>query len=140
MFGLLLGLAISFQIPSAKIDVPLYYSHEQSVCDAKNSACFYNSSENNVEGTEEKVIELNENTPVMSEGTSEDTYDLITPTPTPAPKRHKSEGENSEKNDYHGCNGHILTWNAHKKKRSSFQSSSSDSRGQNSNGKGNGRS
>lgn len=98
------------------------------------------SSENNVEGTEEKVIELNENTPVMSEGTSEDTYDLITPTPTPAPKRHKSEGENSEKNDYHGCNGHILTWNAHKKKRSSFQSSSSDSRGQNSNGKGNGRS
>ncbi|KAF3457175.1 hypothetical protein FNV43_RR01832 [Rhamnella rubrinervis] len=95
-------------------------------------------SETNVEVPEEKVIELKENTPVMSEGTSEDTYGLITP--TPAPKRHKSEGENSEKNDYHGCNGHVLTWNAHKKKRSSFQSSSSDSRGQNSIGKGNGRS
>lgn len=49
MLGLFLGLAVSFQIPSAKIDVPLYYSHEQSVCDAKDSACFYNSSENNVD-------------------------------------------------------------------------------------------
>ncbi|XP_015888043.3 probable ATP-dependent DNA helicase CHR12 isoform X1 [Ziziphus jujuba] len=98
----------------------------------------------------EKVTELNENKPMMSNGTSEDTYGPTTTAPkrhksedayglaTPAPKRQKSEGANAEKPDCHGWNGHLFTWN--KKKRSSFatQSSSPDSRGQNSNGKGNG--
>lgn len=98
----------------------------------------------------EQVTELNENKPMMSNGTSEDTYGPTTTAPkrhksedayglaTPAPKRQKSEGANAEKPDCHGWNGHLFTWN--KKKRSSFatQSSSPDSRGQNSNGKGNG--
>lgn len=94
-------------------------------------------SESNIDEAEQTVTELNENTPVLSEGTSEDTYGLTTPTatPTPAPKRHKSEGDTSERNDVNGCNGPLVTWNHHRKKRSSVQSSSSDSRGQNSNGR-----
>ncbi|KAK7860437.1 putative atp-dependent dna helicase chr12 [Quercus suber] len=59
--------------------------------------------------------------------------------------RPKSEEENTEKHEYQGpggsnWNGHLLTWNTHKKKRSSFvvQSTLSDSRGQNSNGRGSG--
>ncbi|PON80136.1 putative ATP-dependent DNA helicase CHR [Parasponia andersonii] len=96
---------------------------------------------NNSNGVEEeKVIELTENTPLASEGTSEDTY-----APTPVPKRIKLEGTSTEKHDYHGVgssswNGQILTWKTHKKKRSSYSSQSSiyDSKGQNSNGRGNG--
>jgi hypothetical protein len=89
--------------------------------------------------SEEKVSELaNENKPMTSEGTSEDT--------SPAPKGPKSVGENTEKQEYQGVGGsnwggQMFTWSStHKKKRSSFvvQSASSDSRGQNSNGRGNG--
>ncbi|KAM6545390.1 hypothetical protein CsatB_026126 [Cannabis sativa] len=97
---------------------------------------------NNSNGVEEdKVIELTESTPLASEGTSEDTY-----AQTPLMKRLKSEeGTSTERHDYQGVgvsswNGQILTWKTHKKKRSSYstQSSFSDSRGQNSNGRGNG--
>lgn len=96
-----------------------------------------NASTRNVGGAEEKVLELeNENTPM----TNEDTSGLA-----PTPKRPKSEEENTEKHEYQGpggssWNGHLLTWNTHKKKRSSFavQSTLSDSRGQNSNGRGSG--
>lgn len=95
-------------------------------------------SESNIDEAEQTVTDVNENTPVLSEGTSEDTYGLTTPTPTPPPKRLKSEGETSERNDVNGCNGPLVTWNHHRKKRSSVQSSSSDSRGQNSNGRGDG--
>ncbi|KAI3443219.1 uncharacterized protein J3R85_000141 [Psidium guajava] len=76
-----------------------------------------------------------ENMPVASEDNSEDTYGSV-------PKRLKTES--IEKPEYQGAkrvgwNGHILTWNTHKKKRSSYiPSSSSDSRGPNFNGKGNG--
>lgn len=99
------------------------------------------AASNNSNGVEEeKVIELTENTLLVSEGTSEDTYQ------TPASKRLRTEVESVEKHDYYGVgasswNGQILTWNTHKKKRSSYssiQSSLSDSRGQNSNGRGNG--
>ncbi|KAG6664462.1 hypothetical protein I3843_02G081600 [Carya illinoinensis] len=85
--------------------------------------------------SEEKVLELgNEIMPT----TSEDNTALAQ---TPAPKGPKSE--DAEKHEYHGFggsnwNGHMFTWNAHKRKRSSYviPSSSSDSRGQNSNGRG----
>jgi SWI/SNF-related matrix-associated actin-dependent regulator of chromatin subfamily A protein 2/4 len=87
----------------------------------------------------------NEYTPVASEGTSEDTY-------ASAPKRPKSDEAVSQKPDYQvsekseqgggesGLNKHIFTWNTYKKKRSSYviPSSSSNTKGQNSNGKGNG--
>lgn len=99
------------------------------------------ASNNSNGGEEEKVVELTENTPLVSEGTSEDTYQYQ----TPAPKRLKTEAESTEKHDYYGVgasgwNGQILTWNTHRKKRSSYsyQSSLSDSRGQNSNRRGNG--
>lgn len=89
---------------------------------------------------DEKPTELTENTPLASEGTSEDTY-----AQTPVPKRIKLEGTSIEKQESHGVgtaswNGQILTWKTHKKKRSSYsiQSSYSDSKGQNSNGRGNG--
>ncbi|KAJ6890706.1 ATP-dependent DNA helicase CHR12 isoform X1 [Populus alba x Populus x berolinensis] len=96
--------------------------------------------------TDKKVLEMrNEYTPVASEGTSEDNY-------ASAPKRPKSDEAVSQKPDYQGSekseqgggesglNKHIFTWNTYKKKRSSYviPSSSSNSRGQNSNGKGNG--
>ncbi|XP_022721807.1 probable ATP-dependent DNA helicase CHR12 isoform X2 [Durio zibethinus] len=89
----------------------------------------------------------NENVPAASEGTSEDTYGS-------APKILKYEGEMIEKLKYqdvrksedHGVGGsswneRIITWNTHKKKRSSYvvPTSSSDSRGHNySSGRGNG--
>ncbi|KAM3755195.1 hypothetical protein ACB098_02G022400 [Castanea mollissima] len=96
-----------------------------------------NASTRNIGDAEEKVLELeNENTSM----TNEDTFGLA-----PTPKRPKSEEENTEKHEYQGpggsnWNGHLLTWNTHKKKRSSFvvQSTLSDSRGQNSNGRGSG--
>ncbi|KAK0608536.1 hypothetical protein LWI29_032098 [Acer saccharum] len=105
-----------------------------------------NESASNNTGTEKRVIEAkNEILPVASEGTSEDTFGST-------PKRLKFERGNSDKSEYQsvdksehqgvqgsGLNGHLFTWNTHKKKRSSYvvQSSSSDSR-QNSNGRGNG--
>lgn len=104
-----------------------------------------NESASNSAGTEKKVLELrNENMPTASEGTSEDTFGS-------APNRLKSDGtvteklDHIEKSEYQGArgsgwSGHVFTWNTYKKKRSSYivQSSSSDSRGQNSNGRGNG--
>ncbi|KAF5465666.1 hypothetical protein F2P56_015648 [Juglans regia] len=109
-----------------------------------------NASTRNFTGSEEKVLELgNENMPMTSERTSEDTSALAQ-TPTPKALKSegsklKSEGSKTEQHEYQGVggsnwNGHMLTWNAHKRKRSSYavQSSSSDSRGQNSNGRGGG--
>uniref|UniRef100_A0A6N2MUM0 DNA helicase n=1 Tax=Salix viminalis TaxID=40686 RepID=A0A6N2MUM0_SALVM len=104
------------------------------------------SASNSAGGTDKKVLEMrNENTPVASEGTSVDTYASV-------PKRPKSDEAVTQKPDYHvsekseqgsgesGWNKHIFTWNTYKKKRSSYviPSSSSNSRGQSSNGKGNG--
>ncbi|KAJ0093614.1 hypothetical protein Patl1_25418 [Pistacia atlantica] len=105
-----------------------------------------NETVSNSTGAEKKVLEVkNENLPTASEGTSEDTYGS-------APKRLQFERGNSEKAEYQSVekpehqgvqgsylNGHLFTWTTHKKKRSSYvvQSSSSDSRGQNSNGRGN---
>ncbi|KAG8658721.1 probable ATP-dependent DNA helicase CHR12 isoform X2 [Manihot esculenta] len=105
-----------------------------------------NESASNSTGTEKKALDLrNEIIPTASEGTSEDTCST--------PKRFKPDGgihgkpeyQGEEKSEHQGTignswSGHVLTWNAHKKKRSSYiiQSSSSDSRGQNSNGRGNG--
>ncbi|KAG5219333.1 ATP-dependent DNA helicase [Salix suchowensis] len=105
-----------------------------------------NDSASNSAGTDKKVLEMrNENTPVASEGTSVDTYASV-------PKRPNSDEAVTQKPDYHvsekseqgsgesGWNKHIFTWNTYKKKRSSYviPSSSSNSRGQSSNGKGNG--
>ncbi|KAJ4833775.1 putative ATP-dependent DNA helicase chr12 [Turnera subulata] len=105
-----------------------------------------NESASNSVGTEKKFMDFrSENLPAASEGTSEDTYGS-------APKRQKSEEVVPSKPEYQSVeraeqpgategswNGHTLIW--HKKKRSSYAipSSSSDSRGQNSNGRGNGR-
>ncbi|KAJ4722407.1 Chromatin structure-remodeling complex protein SYD [Melia azedarach] len=105
-----------------------------------------NESASNGTGAERKVLDgKNENPPMVSEGTSEDTFGS-------APKRLKFERRNPEDSDIQsadkpehtgvqgsGLNGHIFTWNTHRKKRSSYvvQTSSSDSRGQNSNGRGN---
>ncbi|KAF9677570.1 hypothetical protein SADUNF_Sadunf08G0121500 [Salix dunnii] len=106
-----------------------------------------NDPANNSAGMEKKVLEMsNDNMHVASEGTSEDTY-------ASAPERSKSDEAVNKKTDYQvsekseqgvgglGWNRQVLTWNTYKKKRSSYilPSSSSDSRGQNSNGKGNGR-
>ncbi|KAJ6981794.1 ATP-dependent DNA helicase CHR12 isoform X1 [Populus alba x Populus x berolinensis] len=105
-----------------------------------------NDSASNSARTDKKVLEMrNEYTPVASEGTSEDNY-------ASAPQRPKSDEAVSQKPDYQGSekseqvggesglNKHIFTWNTYKKKRSSYvvPSSSTNSRGQNSNGKGNG--
>ncbi|GAY42578.1 hypothetical protein CUMW_067990 [Citrus unshiu] len=106
-----------------------------------------NESASNSTGAEKKNLDIkNEIFPLASEGTSEDTFGS-------APKRLRFERRNSESSDIQsveksehkgvqgsGLNGHILTWNTHRKKRSSYvvQTSSSDSRGQNSNGRGNG--
>ncbi|XP_022762039.1 probable ATP-dependent DNA helicase CHR12 isoform X2 [Durio zibethinus] len=98
-----------------------------------------NESAGNNVGVEKKVVEFrNENMPALSEGTSEDTYGS-------GPKRPKSNGEMAENPRYHAVGGSswndgIITWYTHKKKRSSYvvPTSSSDSRGQNSSGRGNG--
>ncbi|KAJ6321772.1 hypothetical protein OIU77_011783 [Salix suchowensis] len=106
-----------------------------------------NDPANNSAGTEKTVLEMrNDNMHVASESTSEETY-------ASAPERPKSDEAVNKKTDHQvlekseqgiggrGWNRQVLTWNTYKKKRSSyiFPSSSSDSRGQNSNGKGNGR-
>ncbi|XVE81561.1 hypothetical protein DITRI_Ditri15bG0074700 [Diplodiscus trichospermus] len=107
----------------------------------------FNEAASNNLGVEKKGVEYrNENVTAISEGTSEDTYGSD-------PKRLKSHGEMmeqpkyqcGEKSQYHGVGGSwwndgIITWNAHKKKRSSYvvPTTSSDSRGQNSSGKGHG--
>ncbi|XWS54012.1 hypothetical protein CRYUN_Cryun10bG0051300 [Craigia yunnanensis] len=107
-----------------------------------------NEPVSNTVGIEKKVLEFrNENVPALSDGTSEGTYGS-------APKRLKSNGEMTEKPKYEGLekyelhdvggsswNERIITWNTtRKKKRSSYvvPTSPSDSRGQNSSGRGNG--
>ncbi|XP_043806858.1 probable ATP-dependent DNA helicase CHR12 isoform X1 [Manihot esculenta] len=102
-----------------------------------------NESAINSAGTEKRALESrNEFMPTASEGTSEDTIGST-------PKRFKPDGGIHENPEYQGVenqgvrgnnwSGHVFTWNAHKKKRSSYiiQSSFSDSRRQNSNGRGN---
>ena len=88
---------------------------------------------------EERLSELrNESAPMAGDSTSEDTFHV-----TPASKRHKTEGMNTHKHDYGGVSGsglneHVFSWNTYRK-RSSYlvQGPSSDSRGQNSSGRGN---
>ncbi|KAE8687441.1 putative ATP-dependent DNA helicase CHR12 [Hibiscus syriacus] len=81
----------------------------------------------------------NDNMAAVSEGTSEDTtYG------SSAPKKPEYRDLGVERSEHHGggslWNERIITWSSIKKKRSSyvFPSSSSDSRGQNYNGRGNG--
>lgn len=91
-------------------------------------------------GAEERLLELRTESVFMAdERTSEDSFHA-----TPASKRLKPEGTNSQKHAYEDVRGsgldqHMLSWNTHKKKRSSYlgQGSLSDTRGQNSNGRGN---
>ncbi|KAL9317402.1 hypothetical protein ACSQ67_013919 [Phaseolus vulgaris] len=86
----------------------------------------------------EESLELRtESVPMANDRTSEDSFHV-----TPS-KRFKSEGTNFLKNAYEdvgtGLNHHMLSWNTHKKKRSSFlgQGSLSDARGHSSNGRAN---
>ncbi|KAJ8768397.1 hypothetical protein K2173_021550 [Erythroxylum novogranatense] len=105
--------------------------------------CQGTESASNSVGTEKKVLEL---IPAASEGTSEETFvstqkriknDGVTEKP-----EHRQSAERSEHQGVRGSDwgGQMITWTTHKKKRSSYvvQSSSSDSRGQNSSGRGNG--
>ena len=97
------------------------------------------ASTSNVTSTraEDKLIEFDDNMPVMSEGTSEDNSGL-----EGTPKRQKCEGVSSRKHEFLAESGSewsrcVITWKTHKKKRSSYVQGSSDSR-HNSNGRGNG--
>ncbi|XP_020534146.1 probable ATP-dependent DNA helicase CHR12 isoform X2 [Jatropha curcas] len=106
-----------------------------------------NESASTSAGTDKKAMGLrNEIMPTASDGTSEDTFGS-------APRRSKPDGAVTETPEYQGVeksqhqvirgsnwSGHVFSWNTHKKKRSRYavQSSSSDSRGYNSNGRGNG--
>lgn len=86
-------------------------------------------------GTEES---LEARVPMANEQTSEDSFHV-----TPSSKRFKPEGTNFPKHTYedvgNGLNDHVLSWNTHRKKRSSYlgQGSLSDSRGHSSNGRAN---
>lgn len=131
-----------FSIKGKRRDHLSYEAHESPNNDAGVGRKVVAS---NNSGLEKKVIELgNENVPAASEGTSDDTFSSV-------PKRLKSGGETVERSEKQGIekfehqneggndwNRNIFTWNTHRKKRSSYviQSSSSDSRGQNSNGRG----
>lgn len=87
---------------------------------------------------EDKLIEFDDNVPLTSEGTSEDNSGL-----EPTPKRQRSEGGVSiKKHEFLAESGSewsrcVITWKTHRKKRSSY-GQGSDSRGHNSNGRGNG--
>ena len=91
-------------------------------------------------GAEERLLESRtESVHMANERTSEDSFHV-----TPASKRHKPEGTNSHRHAYEdvrgsGLNQHVLSWNTHRKKRSSYlgQGSSSDTKGHNSNGRAN---
>lgn len=94
-------------------------------------------------GVEESFPEIqNESFSMPKEKLSEDS---LFETPGSAPKRLRQEGISTQRNEYESIrrgdlSEQILSWNTHRKKRSSnlAQSSSfSDSRGQNSNGRGN---
>ncbi|XP_020235666.1 probable ATP-dependent DNA helicase CHR12 isoform X1 [Cajanus cajan] len=92
----------------------------------------------NTEGAEDSLELRTESVPMANERTSEDSFHA-----TPSSKRFKSEGTNFLKHTYEdvgsGLNHHLLSWNTHKKKRSSYlgQSSLSDTRGHSSNGRAN---
>ncbi|KAL2324370.1 hypothetical protein Fmac_023428 [Flemingia macrophylla] len=92
----------------------------------------------NTEGAEDSIDLRDESVPIANERTSEDSFHA-----TPSSKRFKSEGTNFQKHAYEdvgsGLNHHLLSWNTHKKKRSSYlgQSSLSDTRGHSSNGRAN---
>ncbi|XP_022930385.1 probable ATP-dependent DNA helicase CHR12 [Cucurbita moschata] len=98
------------------------------------------ASTSNITSTraEDKLIEYDDNVPLMSEGTSEDKSGL-----EPTPDEQKLElGTSIRKHKFLAESGSewsrcVITWKAHKKKRSSYVQSSSDSR-HNSNGRGNG--
>ncbi|XP_057960121.1 probable ATP-dependent DNA helicase CHR12 [Malania oleifera] len=93
-----------------------------------------NESTYNNARAEKKVSESrHENASVTSEGTSVDTFGS-------APKLSKSfDKPENQGVDRSGLNGEILTWKTHKRRRSSFASSStSDARGPNTSGRGNG--
>ncbi|KAG5152944.1 hypothetical protein JHK84_029416 [Glycine max] len=89
-------------------------------------------------GAEESLELRTESVPMENERTSEDSFHV-----TPPAKRFKPEGTNFLKHTYEdvgsGLNRHLLSWNTHKKKRSSFlgQGSLSDTRGHSSNGRAN---
>ncbi|RDX84282.1 putative ATP-dependent DNA helicase CHR12, partial [Mucuna pruriens] len=89
-------------------------------------------------GAEESFEFRTESVPMANERTSEDSVHV-----TPSSKRFKPEGTNFLKHTYEdvgsGLNRHVLSWNTHKKKRSSYlgQGSLSDTRGQSSNGRAN---
>ncbi|XP_057424188.1 probable ATP-dependent DNA helicase CHR12 isoform X2 [Lotus japonicus] len=89
---------------------------------------------------EESLLYRAESASMASERTSEEDSFHV----TPASKRFKPEGTNFQRHAYEdvrgsGLNQHLLSWNTHRKKRSNFPGpgSSSDSRGQSSNGKAN---
>ncbi len=100
----------------------------------------HESASNSSVVKEKKVMELrSEPVVTVSEATSEDTSEAGVVTV-------RQEDQSAEqKTDLpglrvSGLNGHVLTWNTYKKKRSSYVlPTSSDSKGQNSNGRGNGR-
>ncbi|MED6210149.1 putative ATP-dependent DNA helicase chr12 [Stylosanthes scabra] len=88
-------------------------------------------------GAEERFSELHtESFNMANDRTSEDSFHVI-----PASKKPKLEGANSHRHAYedvkgNGLNQHVLSWNTHRKKRSSYgQGSSSDTKGQSSNGR-----
>ncbi|MED6157149.1 putative ATP-dependent DNA helicase chr12 [Stylosanthes scabra] len=88
-------------------------------------------------GAEERFSELHtESFNMANDRTSEDSFHVI-----PASKKPKLEGANSHRHAYEdvkgsGLNQHVLSWNTHRKKRSSYgQGSSSDTKGQSSNGR-----
>ncbi|KAJ1423774.1 SNF2-related, N-terminal domain [Sesbania bispinosa] len=92
-------------------------------------------------GVEESLLDLRtESVSMANERTSEEDSFHV----TPASKRFKPEGTNFQKHAYEdvrgsGLNQRVLSWNTHKKKRSSYlgQGSLSDTRGQTSNGRAN---
>ena len=91
-------------------------------------------------GAKERLLELrNESVPMANERSSEDNFIV-----TPASKGLKAEEPSSQKHGSEdvrvsGLNEHMFSWNTHRKKRSSYlgQGSSSDTRGQNANGRAN---
>ncbi|GAU24878.1 hypothetical protein TSUD_116020 [Trifolium subterraneum] len=85
-------------------------------------------------GEEERLLQLSN---MANERSNEDTFNA-----TPASKRLKHEEISSRKHGIEdvggsGLNEHVLSWNTHRKKRSSYlsQGSLSDTRGQNANGR-----
>ncbi|KAK7280168.1 hypothetical protein RJT34_25230 [Clitoria ternatea] len=88
-------------------------------------------------GAEESLELMPESVPMEDERAGEEDSLHV----NPASKRFKPEGTHFLKHTYNdvgsGLNNHVLSWNTHKKKRSSYpgQGSLSDARGQTSNGR-----